>query len=470
MDRSKAWADSDPWHDEDRAWRGASVAEVVDAVWRRKLLVLGAGLLAAFGLVVVGELLPQSYAARAQLLVDPRDLQMLGSEVMPRQLATDNGLAIVESQVEVLISDNVLRKAIVQAGLEHDPEFIGEGESFIGQLRALLPGAASPDEDPVLTVLQKLRKQVTAIRIERSFIIDFTVQSKSREKSTRIAEAVVNSYLEDQRNYRAEANAAAARAIDGGLETLEKKVRGSERKATEFRVKSGLVSANGRLVTEQQITDINNQLSTARVEKARAQSKYDEMTASAGDPQSIPEALLSPTLRSLRAQLAAVSGQRARLSTQMLPRHPAMAAVNRQESELRGQIERELDRVVGSARHDVERASATEASLAATLDGLRGELNTASGAQITMRELDRDLEVNRALYEQALARTRQAREQVRLDTTNVRVITPPVPVVQRAFPPRRLLLLIGGFAFGLAGAAILIAFLVDRRHRAVRTA
>jgi succinoglycan biosynthesis transport protein ExoP len=230
------------------------------------------------------------------------------------------------------------------------------------------------------------------------------------------------------------------------------------------------VSANGRLVTEQQITDINNQLSTARVEKARTQSKYDEMTASAGDPQSIPEALLSPTLRSLRAQLAAVSGQRARLSTQMLPRHPAMAAVNRQESELRGQIERELDRVVGSARHDVERASATEASLAATLDGLRGELNTASGAQITMRELDRDLEVNRALYEQALARTRQAREQVRLDTTNVRVITPPVPVVQRAFPPRRLLLLIGGFALGLAGAAILIAFLVDRRHRAVRTA
>jgi uncharacterized protein involved in exopolysaccharide biosynthesis len=64
----------------------------------------------------------------------------------------------------------------------------------------------------------------------------------------------------------------------------------------------------------------------------------------------------------------------------------------------------------------------------------------------------------------------KAREQVRLDTTNVRVITPPVPVVQRAFPPRRLLLLIGGFALGLAGAAILIAFLVDRRHRAVRTA
>jgi uncharacterized protein involved in exopolysaccharide biosynthesis len=145
-----------------------------------------------------------------------------------------------------------------------------------------------------------------------------------------------------------------------------------------------------------------------------------------------------------------------------------MAAVIRQESELRGQIDRELDRVVASARHDVERASATEASLSATLDGLRGELNTATGAQITMRELDRDLEVNRALYEQALARTRQAREQVRLDTTNVRVITPPVPVVQRAFPPRRLLLLIGGFALGLAGAAILIAFLVDRRHRAVR--
>jgi uncharacterized protein involved in exopolysaccharide biosynthesis len=467
MDRSKAWTDSDPWHDEDRAWRGATVADVVDALWRRKLLVLCAGLLAAFGLVVVGELLPQSYAARAQLLVDPRDLQMLGSEVMPRQLATDNGLAIVESQVEVLISDNVLRKAIVQVGLERDPEFIGDGQSIIGQLRALLPGAASPD-DPVLTVLQKLRKQVTAIRLERSFIIDFTVQSKSREKSTRIAEAVVDAYLADQRNYRAEANAAAARAIDGGLETLEKKVRDSERKATEFRVKSGLVSANGRLVTEQQITDINNQLSTARVEKARAQSKYDEMTASAGAPQSIPEALLSPTLRSLRAQLAAVSGQRAKLSTQMLPRHPAMAAVNRQESELRGQIDRELDRVVASAHHDVERATATEASLNATLETLRGELNTASGAQITMRELDRDLEVNRALYEQALARTRQAREQVRLDTTNVRVITPPVPVVQRAFPPRRLLLLIGGFAMGLAGAAILIAFLVDRRHRAVR--
>lgn len=467
MDRSTMWAESGAWHEAEHGWQGANLGHLLKALWRRKLLVVCGGVLGAIALVAGGELLPQSFAARAQLLVDPRDLQMLGAEVTPRQLATDSGLAIVESQVEVLLSDNVLRRAISDLALQNDPEFVGDPNSPLAQLRAYLPGTATP-EDLTLTVLQKLRKQISASRIERSFIVDVTVLSNSREKSTRIAEAVVEAYLHDQRSYRAEANSAAARAIDGGLEELERKVRDSERKATEFRVRSGLVSANGRLVAEQQLTDINNQLSAARVEKARAKSRYDEILASSGDPQSIPEALLSPTLRSLRAQLAAISGQRARLGTQMLARHPVMVGIKRQEDELLGQVNRELDRVVASARHDYERARATESSLSEALEKLRGDLNEASAAQITMRELDRDLEVNRALYEQALARTRQAREQIRLDTTNVRVISPPVPVAQRAFPPRRLLLLLGGFALGFAAVAAVVSFMADRRYRLAR--
>jgi uncharacterized protein involved in exopolysaccharide biosynthesis len=64
------------------------------------------------------------------------------------------------------------------------------------------------------------------------------------------------------------------------------------------------------------------------------------------------------------------------------------------------------------------------------------------------------------VYEAFLVRTRQMREQERLDTTNVRILSDAQPPAERAWPPRRLIMLLAGLIAGIVGG-VGIAFLLD---------
>lgn len=168
--------------------------------------------------------------------------------------------------------------------------------------------------------------------------------------------------------------------------------------------------------------------------------------------------MASQTLINLKKQLATVSAERARFAAQLMPKHPVMVTMAQQERAVRSEMDREILRVLGSIRHDYERAKANEQSLADTVQRLKGEMNEAAKAQIELRELERNFEVTQSLYQQSVARSRETREQSRLNTTNVRIISSAMPLPARVFPPRGVVLAILGFLIGqtLAAAAILL--------------
>jgi uncharacterized protein involved in exopolysaccharide biosynthesis len=68
---------------------------------------------------------------------------------------------------------------------------------------------------------------------------------------------------------------------------------------------------------------------------------------------------------------------------------------------------------------------------------------------VRLRELEREVEASRAVYEAFLVRSRETQEQERLDTANIRVISDAQAPIERYFPPRRLVMFAGGAAAGL---------------------
>ena len=54
---------------------------------------------------------------------------------------------------------------------------------------------------------------------------------------------------------------------------------------------------------------------------------------------------------------------------------------------------------------------------------------------MTLRELERDVQASRAVYESFLVRARETGEQERLDTKNIRVISRAELPQRRSFPP-----------------------------------
>ncbi|MGO4683587.1 GumC family protein [Hyphomicrobium sp. 2TAF46] len=438
---------------------------VFAALWRRRFFLLICGLLGAGLLVTLAKFVPHRYVATAQLLVDPRDLRLLDKEVTPRAGESDSGITVVESQVQVLSSNSVLKRAIQKLGLQNDPDFNGTASSPLTAAISGLTGPSSSEQkgDLELAALQTLQQRIGVKRPERTFVVELSVSSNDPQKSVRIGDAIIAAYLEDQAQYRSSSNEGAAEALDSGLKAMQDQVNTAEEKIAGYKALHNLGLAGGKLVVEQQLTDANNQLALARAATERIKAQIDDIERSRGAPESMPEIMASPTLINLKKQLAAASAERARFAAQLMPKHPVMVTMAQQESAVRSELDREILRVLESIRHDYERAKANEQSLSDTVQRLNGEMNEAAKAQIELRELERNLEVTQTLYQQSVVRSRETREQSRLNTTNVRIISSAMPLPARVFPPRGVILAVLGFLIGLAiGAAATVLPLVRR--------
>ena len=173
----------------------------------------------------------------------------------------------------------------------------------------------------------------------------------------------------------------------------------------------------------------------------------------ATDSGAIPEALQSPTIANLRSQYAEARKRYAELTGELGPLHPALRQIEKQVEDLRRTINEEVDRFAISAKNDLTRARDYEASLNKSLDAQKRQSVELSQAAVRLRELERDVEANRDVYQSFLKRSRETEEQESLNTSNARIIGEATVPRLRTFPPAMSLLAIVGFMLGTLAAA-----------------
>jgi succinoglycan biosynthesis transport protein ExoP len=437
-----------------------SPGEILAVLWRRRLwIALGTlgGLIAAVAFLT---LVTPRYMAVAQLLIDPNDLRVMDNAVTPSNTLNEAATAYVESQVRVLTSDTVLRKVIEQQKLDKDPEFAAPPSAIRTALDLVLTrfgfAAQRVPQNSAVPVLQELAPKIGARRQERTYVVDLTASTRDPEKSARIANAIIAAYLEDQSDARMTAAKRATDALSGRLQELKDRVRDAENRAETFKAQNNLVSASGQLVSEQQLSELTNQLTVAGAKADEAKARLDQiemLRRGKVDAGAIAEAVQSQTVAALRAQHAEVLRRKAELTARLGERHPSIADINAQAHDLQQLIDREVARLAQAARGDHERAQATRQALLARLNGLKQEAVTTNQALVRLRELEREVEASRAVYQAYLMRSRETSEQERVNTTNVRVLSEANVPNKRAFPPRTLIVLALALAFGAAAGA-----------------
>ncbi len=440
-------------------------AWVVRTLWARKGLIL---LCAVLGLVLAGLaslLVPPKYVSTAQLFIDPRDLRVLQNEVSPNATGGDptSITSYLESQARIIASDSIKTPVVWSEGLDKDPEFGGEApKSGLGRLLAeWLPKSGAPDHDGLVYALAALDRNVSVRRGERTFVIDISVTSRDPAKAARIANALAETYLENQAKVRAEAAQRATASLTSRLEELRNRLRTAEDKAERYKEANNIVGVGaGRSMTEEQLALNNAQLVASRTRVTEARAKYDQIIATrpAGiEAGAIPEAVASNTMTALRAQLGAALAKEADLLASLGTRHPALAAAQAQTRDARRQISDELSRIARSAKVELDRAVEAERQIARRVDQLTASQYAASRASVELRELEREVESSRVVYDAFLRRARETGELAGIDTTNARVIGAAMPPLEKSGISRRTLALLGGIAGGGAGVALALA-------------
>jgi len=428
-------------------------------LWRRKITIIAAALGCAIAAVVIGKSISPKFTATAQLYVDPRELQLVDRELTPRAQDVSGLSMVVESQARLITSNSVLFKVIQDINLDKDPEFGGESKGLLTSLLGLfgieLRFVAAPKADHTIA-LDALIRHITIRKTERSFVVDVEVWSYDPAKAAMLANAIANAYLTESKSSQATAARRATTDLSGRLKELQQRLRNAENVLAVYKAQNNFVGTQDALLSDQQLSAANQRLAAAHALTLDAQAKYDQIEASrrsATDPGATAEALQSPTIANLRAQYAEAKKKHAELAAELGPLHPAIKQAEKQVEDMRRTINEEVDRFAQSAKNDLTRARDYEASLNKALEAQKKQSVQLGQASVRLRELEREVEASRDVYQSFLKRSRETEEQESLNTSAARIIGEATVPQRRTFPPAMSILAILGFMLGALGAA-----------------
>lgn len=420
------------------------------------------GSLAATALVGVGAALlylfltAPVYRATGTIFIDPT-LRKFTTEVsLADGLGADDA---VESQISLITSERVLRRVVESERLVDDPEFAPPPQrGAVADLRNMVVGPP-PAIPPDALALGNLARAVEIERARRSLVLEISVSASNPLKASRIANALLNSYILDQSRFRTEEQRRTATLIEARHKELREQVRRAEARVAAFRDANSIVSASEHDTARQQSGSLEGDRGTWLTERAPPGTRPDE-TATAG----LDEALEGPSgtlktkvSRKLREELAEVAAREAELASKLKARHPDLIEVRARLAELRRKVAAELQREKPPAK-----SVATTAHEADTVDAMNAARRNTSpaasaGTRIGLLELEKDAETSRAMLDAFLTRATAAPEQFGLANLEAHIISYASVPVRPMYPIPLLVLtlgLLGGLGVGLARALI----------------
>lgn len=395
------------------------------------------------------------YVVYTDIIIDPANLNVVSDDVFMANPMRDAQMAEVESKMRVLISRNVLARVIDDLRLTEDPEFVKPDP--LADIKALLGLGREDNDDHRLGAMRALSERVDAHREDRSFVVVLRVWSEDPQKAVALSQAIVAAFEEELFRSAADSVGRIAQNLTERLDELRRNVTDAERRVEEFRRANGLQSSNGELVSNQLSVELNTQVLETQQRLIQAQSRFNQMNSAIEQDRVAAAGVFdSDTMADLRQQYNALQQQIGSIDRTYGPRHPRMVAALSERTTLEAAMEREARRVLDLARTDLAREQAAYEALRGKAEEERSNVFSDNAAQVQLRDLEREARSRAMIYESYLSRTQQIAERENIDTTNVRIISQPVPPEARNWPPRTIFLLaiavFAGLFLGIAAA------------------
>ena len=437
---------------------------VFRAILSSKLLIAACGLIGLGLSIMVALSTPKMYYSNVELLVDPRELIISDRELTPTGLPYDASLALVENQTQIIMSRRVMEQVVANLNLGQDAEFNGEGTgtpSPLTMLKELLSGSdAEANLQGEERAIQAIYRSVHVGRTPKSFIVLVGVNTENAEKSARIANEIARVYLILQQELRSETADRTGSALSQRLADLRSSVEQAERDVEMFKNENDIIDVSGRRISEEEILRVSAQLTEARGRIINLKSRAETTRSSSANDVisgSLPEDAGSALLSDLRKTYASKRQERDSTAERLGPRHPTLISLGAELNAINREIASELRRVSQSIQVDLQRAVQGEQELAGELARLKVQQGNNSNELIQLREMEREANAARAVYESFLNRARETREQGDINTANTTIISKAVPALKPTGTSRKIIA-IGGLLAGLMagfGLAIL---------------
>lgn len=396
----------------------------------------------AFGIIYL-KVTPRIYEAEAVILLDTQEKNVEIKSVLSE---VSNDQSLVPSEIQVLISRNLMDKVLSGLDVPVHPEYIlGKTKKATQEI---------PDKEMLISVALDA---LTVKQVEKSRAISIVYQSQDPVMAAKIINKLTEIYIEQQISHNFEAVRLTNSWLAERVEDLQTKVRESEQKVADYRARAGLVNNKGNALVEQSMSELSTKLIDAKAQLSDAQARLAEVR---GGASSAPSVLSSPLIQSLRTREADARNRFVALSEKLGPSHPQILSAQAEVEEIETKIRQESSKIAEGLNREYKVAQNNVSYIQGQINSLKGQYNSDTSDNVELAELEREAETNRKFLETINLRWKetQSQEDSRLQTPYARILSPASVPTDPSAPKKKLILataLIAGIGFGLAVALAL---------------
>lgn len=412
--------------------QSSSLAEVVEQIngfVRRQYPIFVFVMACAFALGVAYLLTtPPRYTAHTMMVINSSKLRVLQEQQAP-QFGVPLDTSQIETQVEVLKSDNIGLAVIKDLGLTNDPEFVGSGGGLLGAISGFASNSFGEDQslsDAALArrALGVFKNSQQITRVGRTYVLDIAYSTLSPGRSAAIANAIADAYITDQLDAKYQATRRAGGWLQDRIKELRLQAAQADKAVLDYKEKNKIIDigvdnsinkTGSRLLGEQALAELNTQLVTARSATGEAKAKLDriqEVMKQDLVDSAVTNSLHSEIITKLRNQYLELSGREAIWTARYGAQHVAVANLRIQLGELRRSIANELGRIAESYKSDYEIAKERQSSLEQSFAKQISEAQSINRDRLGLNDLEATAHVYHTIYDNFLQHYMEAIQQV----------------------------------------------------------
>jgi polysaccharide biosynthesis transport protein len=369
---------------------------------RRFKMILGVLVLCLLAGLAYSMLAPKIYTAKATVMLMDNAVEEIRAEdrLKGGQVLSSE---MVDTQVEIITSRTMAERV---AGA------LGMGKTL--------------DSTAKRTIIDELQREVSATRTGKSYALAITYSATEGQAAATIANEFARQFVgwelrSDQENHK-----ETLALVQQRLGELRAQAQSDTNALQQYRIANNLLSTSGASLTEQEISNYNQEVTSARAgaaeDEARLQTALAQLrSGSSGDD--VGEALGSTVISSLRAQEAQAAGEVADLSSKYGAKHPQLIQAQSRLIEVREQIQAEIGRVISNLRAKRDVSQQRMSSLSGSLATARGKLTQNNSAMVGLSDLERAAGASQSIYEAYLNRYKELLAAEGSERPNAKILT-----------------------------------------------
>ena len=395
---------------------------------------------------------PRFYTATAQVVIDPTNTRMIGIDADSGGLSSSDW-TMMETQTQIARSPDVAQAVMLRLGLERQMALrLKEAETEGATLNpALQPFARLFNLIPTdILIATGLASEMVQLEVTEdtdrarraamgylagglnvrqsgnSRVLSMSFTAGNAAEASRTANAFAEAFIDDQLARKIGGTTRASSFLEIRLQELEAELRAKEEAIKDYRAANRLVETDGRSLSAQELSQLSSELIQVRAQREDMQGRIRyirSLRGGNGDAlETVGEILQSPLVAVLLQEHIRLKRREQELMTSFGDRHPQVISLRADLDSITDQIGGEADRYIASLENDLSLLDARAQAIQQQMNRATQDNIELSQAAIGLRELEREADNIRNLYNSFLVRFTETREQRQVIEPDARII------------------------------------------------